>query len=154
MNPLLSTLMPEATTSEALYLYAVYNFDSVQEPDASRVPEARMRGRASAVVKLLEESPPRLIVPMETRSYALLRETLAVRGYAVDDQSHPIKISIYGNPRRSHSSLSGYRIDGVGPLGGSVVVRLPQHPARIFRADYARACGRAVRGLFERLHRN
>ncbi|PYK81635.1 MAG: hypothetical protein DME41_11620, partial [Verrucomicrobia bacterium] len=112
---------------------------------------------------LTSEKPKQLVGDSgNAASYSLLvirdellrRETLAVRGYAVDDQSHPIKISIYGNPRRSHSSLSGYRIDGVGPLGGSVVVRLPQHPARIFRADYARACGRAVRGLFERLHRN
>jgi len=154
MRPLVSTLMPEATEPEATLLYAVYNFDSVQDPHANHVPEASMRKGSSAVLSLLEKSPPRLIVPMESRSYEKLREALVERerGYeVVMNNEFPIMISIYNNSKRFHRKILGFRIDGVGPLKGSVVVRLPQHPAKILRADYATACGKAARNLFEQL---
>jgi len=61
------------------------------------------------------------------------------------------RISIYGNPKGFHRNILGFRIDGTGPLKESVVPKLPQHPAKIFRADYATECGKVVRDLSKRL---
>ncbi len=154
MQPLLRTLMPEATEAESTLLYAVYNFDSIQNPQASRVPSESMKRGAPGLLSLLEKSPPRLIVPMERRSFDVLRDELPQRGYKRTENYQfpiPIPISIYGNPKRFHRNIFGFRIDGTGPLKESVVVKLPQHPAKIFRADYATECGKVVRDLFERL---
>jgi hypothetical protein len=154
MRPLLSTLIPEASETEATLLYAVYNFDSVQDPHASHVPTENMRKGSSGVLSLLEKSPPRLIVPMESRSFELLREVLLQREYDLGMTNEfplPVPILIYDNPKRLHRRIFGFRIEGAGPLRGSVVVRLPQHPAKILRADYATACAKPVRNLFEQL---
>jgi hypothetical protein len=154
MKPLLTALMPEARETEAAFLYAVYNLDSIQEPHANRVSIERMKSGAPAVVSLLEKSPPRLIVPMEKESFNVLREALDQRRYNVGTKNEfplTVPIAIYNNPKRLHRNLSGFRIEDGGPLRGAVVIRLPQHPAKILRADYAAVCGKAVRNLFERL---
>lgn len=154
IKPLLSVLMPEANETEAPFLYAVYNLDSVQESHGNQVPLERMKKGVSGVLSLLEKSPPRLIVPMEKACFDILREALVQRGYDFgtnDEFPLPLPIAIYNNPKRLHRKISGFRIDGAGALKGSIVVRLPQHPAKILRADYAAACGKAVRNLFERL---
>jgi hypothetical protein len=152
MRPLLSTLMPEASETEATLLYAVYNLDSIQEPHANRVPIERMREGCPAVISLLEKSPPRLIVPMERECFQVLQEGL--RGYNFSTNNEfplPVPIPIYNNPKRLHRKICGFRVEGDGPLAGSVVIRLLQHPAKILRADYGTACGKTVRDLFERL---
>ena len=153
MKPLLSVLMPEASETEATLLYAVYNLDSIEEPHANRVSLERMRNGAPAVLSLLEKSRPRLIVPMEKTCFNVLHDALHERGYNFTDNEFPLPapIAIYNNPKRIHRKLCGFRIEGTGPLRGSVVIRLPQHPAKILRADYATACGKSVRNLFEQL---
>src|SRR5437667_7095881 len=154
MRPLLNTLMPEATEAEATLLYAVYNFDSVQDPHANHVMEESMTKGSSAVLSLLERSAPRLIVPMERRSFDVLPMTLRRGGYDLGmNDEFPLlaAIPIYDSSRRFHRKIFGFRIGGASPLKGSVAARLPQHPAHILRADYAAACGKAVRNLFEQL---
>jgi hypothetical protein len=146
--------MPEASETEAALLYAVYNLDSIQDPHANHVPIERMRKGAPAVLSLLEKSPPRLIVPMEKECAKILREALVRRGYHLgtnDEFLLPVPIPIYNNPKRLHRKLCGFRIQGGGPLKDAVVIRLPQHPAKILRADYVTACGKAVRNVFEQL---
>ncbi len=123
MQPLLGTLMPEAVEAERTLLYAVYNFDSVQNSQASRVPYESMKRGAPRLLSLLEKSPPRLIVPMESRCFDVLRDQLCQRGYeCAEKYKFPISISIYGNPKRFHRNIFGFRI-----------------------------CGKAVRDLFDQL---
>jgi hypothetical protein len=156
MKPLLRMLMPEASETEAPFLYAVYNLDSVEERHAERVPSERTSRGASAVLALLDAHPPRLIVPMETHCDRELLIALKA-GYqfpANHELQMPAPIPIYDNangPQKFHRSLSGFVIHGNGPLNGSVVVRLPQHPAHMFTAAYAERCGKAVRNVFEQL---
>lgn len=151
MPTLLAALLPEAAEADRLLLYAVYNLDSVQNPEASEVPLDRMRRGAPHIVSLLESAPPRLIVPMESICFGVLNDALREHGYDFRRDGFPISISIYDNPKRLHRSISGFRIRGKGPLTGSIVVKLPQHPAKILRPDYAAKCGEAVRKLFEEL---
>ncbi len=152
MRPLLRTLLPVASEAEALLLYAVFNFDAVQDPNAAHVPEDRMRAGAGGLLRLLEQTAPRLIVAMERRSYALLKATITENHYAIGSPDEfPIALSIYGNPRRFHRRIYGFRIGKGGPLEGTVVVRLPQHPARMFTDSYAAACGASVYQTFLKL---
>ena len=151
MRPLLSTLMPEASETEATLLYAVYNLDSIQEPHANCVPIERMRGGCPAVISLLEKSPPRLIVPMERECFQVLQEGLHRYTFSRNNEfalSEPIRIY---DTKKLHRKMWGFRVEGDGPLAGCIVIKLPQHPAKMLRADYATACGKAVRNLFEQL---
>ena len=155
MPSLLRVLMPEATEAERPFLYAVYNLDSVQKSRAPDVPEERMREGVKAIISLLEQSPPRLIVPMESLSFNRFKEALREHGYDVGpNNAFLISVPIYDNPKgaqKFHRALSGFRIAGNGALNDSIVVRLSQHPAHIFTAAYAERCAKAVRSLFERL---
>ena len=143
--------MEGTTEREASLLYAVYNFDSVQNSQATNVPSESMSRGAAGVVELLENFPPRLIVPMERRSFDLLRNTLLTRYKLSPDFEFPITIPINDNPKRLHRNLFGYKIADGGSLCGTVVIKFPQHPARIFRPSYAEVCALVVRNLFLQL---
>src|SRR5437660_9363670 len=135
MPSLLRVLMPEATEAERPFLYAVYNLDSVKKSRALDVPEERMREGVKAIISLLEQSTPRLIVPMESLSFNRFKEALREHGYDVGpNNAFSVSIPIYDNPKgaqKFHRALSGFRIAGNGALNDSIVVRLSQHPAHI-----------------------
>ena len=88
---------------------------------------------------------------MERRSFDLLRETLLIRYKLSPDFEFPITIRINDNSKRLHRKLFGYKIADGGSLCGTVVVKFPQHPARILRPSYAEACAVAVSCLFLQL---
>ncbi len=145
--------MPEVSFEESQFLYAVYNLDSVQNPKANKVPPDSMRKGLGGVISLLELFPPRLIVPMEQLCFDLLKEGLRVRGYDLgEDSAHEFNIQVPINKGgRYHREGFGFKIKGYRPLAGTVVINLFQHPARIFRRDYAEACAQELRRLFEAL---
>ena len=148
---LLETLLNRSVKDGADRLFAVFNFDSVQCSESRRVPEQNMKKGAKGVVDLLETTRPRLIVPMDKSCFYLLKTILSASGYhASTDEPFSVKIPIYTSPK-IHRQLFGFRILGNGPLRGSVVIKSPQHPARIFREDYAMACAKPMRKLLESL---
>jgi hypothetical protein len=120
--------------------------------ESRRVPEQNMKKSAKRVVDLLEATRPRLIVPMDESCFKLLQAILCANMYQTSaDEPFSVKIPIYSSPKRVHRQLFGFRILGNGPLRGSVVIKSPQHPARIFREDYAMACAKPMRKLLESL---
>jgi hypothetical protein len=149
---LLETLLNRSVKDGADRLFAVFNFDSVQCSESRRVPEQNMKKGAKGVVDLLEATRPRVIVPMDKSCFDLLKTILSANRYqASTDESFSVKIPINSSPKKIHRQLFGFRILGNGPLRGSVVIKSPQHPARIFRGDYAMACAKHMRKLLENL---
>ena len=151
MQPLLECATGLPLLDGAAKLYAFVNFHWQQNPDAQNVREEGMRAGADDVVNVLSSIHPRLIVPMEMRTHNLLHEALTQCGYRTREpleQDVAIQISAKG---RFHRRMCTYSVDGSGPLSGSLVVKAPQHPARMFNRDYAFRCGAAIRSCAEQL---
>ena len=144
---LVETVMGRKREQGALKLYNFANFDWMQNPNACNVPTDRMRRGRMAVLNHLAEVQPRVIIPMESKAHQLLSELLR-QTYEL----HPlhfvqVEILIGGtrHGQRFHRHMDAYHLSGIGPLAGRYVIRCPQHPARIFNAEYAGRVGRALR---------
>jgi len=148
---LVETVMGRKREQGALKLYNFANFDWMQNPNACNVPTERMRRGSTVVLNHLAGIQPRVIIPMEWKAHQLLSELLAERYTLRHLHFAEVEILI-GNTRRGlrfHRHMDAYQLDGSGPLAGRYVIRCPQHPARIFNAEYA---GRVARALRSALH--
>src|SRR6266568_945785 len=153
MRPMLECATGLTFEDGAAKLYAFVNFHWQSNPEARNVPDEETRKGADEVVRVLSLIKPRLIVPMENRSHELLHKTLTDTdiGYHTRkplQQDVAIQINAKG---WFHRRMCAYSIDGSGPLAGSIVVKAPQHPARIYNRDYASRCGIAIRLCAEQL---
>lgn len=144
---LIETILGRSCELGALKLYNFLNFDWIQNPNANKVPQERMRRGSDAVVNHLELSRPRTIVTLESRAHSLLKETLS-ETYQLRQADFEAVFILTCNTKlgsRAHRSMDAFEIIGEVGLGGSYVLRCPQHPARIFNQDYAHRVGRALR---------
>ena len=150
LKPLVETIVGLSLAAGGSKLYTFVNFHWQQNPDAASVPADRMQSGASSVLKVLVQIRPRVIVAMEQKSYNLLIRTLKDAGYTIScpDVSAFIEINEKG---RAHRSMQGCRIEGEGPLSQVLVVRSPQHPARMYNVPYAYRCARAIRTFIDQL---
>lgn len=140
---LLESILERSSEFGALRLYNFLNFDWMQNPKASAVPRERMRRGAEVVLDHLESSRPRTVVTLESSSHSLLKETLS-RKY----QLRPAEFAdvyILSYKTRAHRAMDAFEVLGDTGLGGSFVLRCPQHPSRIICPDYAGRVGRALR---------
>ena len=127
--------------------FAVANFDYVKNPDAGEVGLEKMSEGIPAVLRVLRETRPRVIVPMEARSTALLIAGLVNRlGAQLKHRFVSRRILISPASGRKHPGLNIWKVesDRANLLTGSYVVQLPQHPARIYGRKYALRVGKAV----------
>lgn len=144
---LVETILGRKREDGALKLYNFANFDWMQNPNACNVPTERMRRGSKVVLDHLAGVQPRVIIPMEWKAYQLLSELLAETYTLRHLRFTKVEILI-GNTRRGrrfHRHMDAYQLEGNGPLAGRYVIRSPQHPARIFNAEYAGRVARALR---------
>ena len=151
MKPLVETIVGLPFEKGSAKVYAFVNFHWQQNPDASLVPMQGMTSGAHDAIAVLSAIQPRLIVPMEKRSDRLLRESLLGVGYSTEGPRQcTAHVDINGRGR-AHRQMAGYVVSGGGLLANCIVVRSPQHPARIFDSKYAFRCGRAIRSFASQL---
>jgi len=132
-------------------LYGFANFDWVPNPAGAEVPAERMTAGVPDVLRVLDQAIPKVVVTLEERSHRLLETALSV-GYELRRPSiGEVFIRIGEGEQRAHRSIRAFQLAGIGPLSGSIVVKSPQHPARIFNPDYASRCARAVRSVVEQI---
>ncbi len=150
LKPLVETIVGRSLAAGGSKLYTFVNFHWQQNPDATSVPSDGMQSGASAVLTVLVQIRPRVIVAMEKKSYDLLIRTLKDAGYTISCPDASVFIEI--NDRGcAHRFMQGFRIDGEGPLSKVLVVRSPQHPARMYNVPYAYRCARAIRSFTDQL---
>jgi hypothetical protein len=149
MRHLIEIITGISVVDGAARVYGVLNFDWIQNPDASCVPQERINQGEDAVISILEQTRPRIIVPMERRTFDQLQRALVKRRYRI---RYPelTRVNIKANAKAKHKDLSAFAVVD-GKLEGSVVIRSPQHPARIFNEEYAKRCARAIRSALEQL---
>jgi hypothetical protein len=132
-------------------LYGVANFDWVPNPDGADVPVERMTTGVPDVLRVLDQTIPKVIVTLEGRSHNLLEAALSERYELLRTPVGRVFIRIGEGEERAHRTISAFQLGGIGPLSGAIVVKSPQHPARIFNRDYASRCARAVRSVVEQI---
>jgi hypothetical protein len=126
-------------------------------PDAQKVPSDWMLAGVKVVLEQLEQTTPRVIVAMTSPCFELLKEGLANYHYEVTKtQFGETKIKTM-RPSSYHRVLDICKIESLDgeeasacprKLVGSFLLRCPQHPAKIWRPDYAKRIARALaRGL-------
>ena len=149
MRHFVETITGMTLAEGAAKVFGVINFDWIQNPDASCVPQERINQGEDDVIAILEQTQPRVIVPMERRSFDQLQKALIQRKYSIRFPELT-KVAIRINAKRTHTEFHAYRIID-GKLKGSIVIKSPQHPARIYDEEYAKRCARAIRSAFEQL---
>ena len=136
--------LPLAKGSSKLYGFA--NFDWVPSPQEGRVSSKRLLQGEADVLKVLKLTRPRIIAPTTTLAHERLLQCLGRAGYRFFrpvEQSVRIRIDPAGVS--FHTQLDVMKLKGRGVLAGSVVVRLPQHPARMLYRQHGHRCARAIR---------
>ena len=149
MRPLVEVVTGRSKAQGADRVFGVINFDWVNNPEARNVSQARMDLGQTDVIAVLQQTQPRVIVPMERRSYDQLKKALEKQGYSLRPPQGA-RISIPITKSHKHTALPAYKIAD-RDLSGSVVIKCPQHPARIYNEEYAARCARAIRSALEQL---
>jgi len=124
-------------------LVARGNLDWANNPNSADVPEAFMREGAPSVLRMIESCSAELVLPMDKKSFLVLKTFMANSRFEIAEC--PVtRFYVQLNARAAARKAWCFR--ATSPKGQSlVVVKLPQHPAKILRADLATRCGRAVR---------
>ena len=125
-------------------LMARGNLDWFGNPVSANVPEKFMRKGAPSVLAMIEDCQPSVVVPMDKRAFDVSRWALSRAGYNILD-CDVTRFSVRINKGTSrHRQI--YCFVAVGEEGKRIVViKLPQHPAKLMHAGYAARCGTAVR---------
>lgn len=143
---LVETIIGRKLAKGSARLYGFANFDWVPSPQEGRVPRKRLREGEADVIKVLKLARPRIIAPTTILAHERLMRCLRREGYTFftpAEQSVRIRIDPHGEA--FHTRLDAIKLKGRGVLSGSVVVRLPQHPARMLYRQHGHRCARAVR---------
>lgn len=149
---LVSTIigLPLEQGSDRLYGFA--NFDWIPSPKESDVSATRMKRGEQAVMEVVLQCRPMVIAPMTIATFGRVAKCLKHAGYDLQcPKSQDVRIRIDPKGRSHHRSLDAAMILGNGPLSGRVIVRLPQHPARMLYAGHGERCARAVRSAVVQL---
>jgi hypothetical protein len=152
IRPFVETMVGMSREKGAWKVFTVVNFHWQQNPDAAFVPEDGMRTGAAAVLAVLAGIRPRVVVTMERRADQMLRQTLCEAKYNLVEPVECSALVAINDKGRAHRRMSGYRVDGEGALAGCIIVRSPQHPARIYNSQYASRCARAIRSFVSQVH--
>jgi hypothetical protein len=127
-------------------LYGFANFDWIPSPQEGRVPRKRLLQGKADVLKVLKLTRPRIIAPTTALAHERLLNCLRDEGYTFFmPAEQEVRIRIDPKGASFHTNLDALKLKGRGCLSGSVIVRLPQHPARMLYRQHGHRCARAVR---------
>ena len=144
LKPIVESLL-DITLEEGGYkLFAFANFDWIQNPVASEVPESRIKEGIDEVKHLINAVSPKIIVALQKRAYKYLVTLLQEQSYQLE-YSESKSAKIRANKNSFHWELDASLIKGYGELNGCALLRSPQHHARIFSSEYAARVSQALR---------
>lgn len=151
LRSLVETIVGLPLEGGAGRLFGFANFDWVPNANGADVPAERMETGVSDVLRVLDQAIPKVIVTLGKRSHCLLEKALAERYELRKPTIREVFIRIGPGQQPAHHSIRAFHLAGNGRLAGSIVVKSPQHPARIFNRDYGIRCARAVRSVVDQI---
>jgi len=124
------------------------NLDWICDPDAGHVPERFMHEGARSVLQMLEDCAPDLVLPMEKIAFRVLKDVMQDAGFTLAEC--PVKqFYVRLNAVAAARTIFCFRATSKGR--SLVVIKLPQHPARMYQPDLATRCGKAVRAAAQQI---
>lgn len=144
--PLITALFASEDFSLPEKLIGRANLDWVGNPNSSDVQEQDMIEGAPSALRMIADCAPELVLPMDAKTFRVLTEkVLPAHGFEVTPcPVTKFLIRIPPAKKRVHRYICASRAKS--PNGHDfLVIKLPQHPARTFNAEYAKLCGEAVR---------
>lgn len=150
---LVETILSLPLSDGSAKLFGFANFDWVPSPQEHRVSKRRMVEGESDVLKVLKLTRPRVIAPTTKLAYERLVRCLRREGYDFFRPAHQcVRIRIDPRGAAFHRQMDAVKIRGSGVLEGAVVVRLPQHPARMLYGHHGHRCAKAVRSALVQVY--
>lgn len=142
-KPMVESLLG-AGWGRASKLIARGNLDWFGNPVSADVPEKFMRKGAPSVLRMIEDCQPSVVVPMDKRAFDVTHWALSQEGYELlECEVARFHVRINNGTSR-HRQI--YCFVAVGKHGQRIIViKMPQHPAKLMHAGYASRCGTAVR---------
>jgi len=141
-QPLVENLL-DAPYSAAGKLIGVANMDWIGNPRSKDVAVRYMWDGKESVIQLVRDASPKLVIAMDSKTFQVLQIALHDAGFPVLPVAHErFRVRISDN--RQHRRLRAFKSE-FEQEDEFVVVRSPQHPARIFNVEYAKRCGEALR---------
>ena len=137
-------------------LYAIANLDWKKTPRASEVSTDHMKAGLPDMFEVLKMTQARVLVPMTRQVARLLIDYLREeKGAQIDYVTNQVRIPIGTAGTKCHRQIDTWLVTGPSRSGiqGVRIVRLPQHPARIFTKPYAARISREVRRVIAALDR-
>ncbi|SRR5229473_305497 len=122
------------------------NMDWISNPESSDVEVRYMWDGRHSVLQMLRDAQPELIIPMDEKTFNVLQIAMYDAGFtihAADIAEFTVRMSSGRSPRY-HRRLHAFRSRSPDAYE-AVLIKAPQHPARIFDSEYARRCGEALR---------
>jgi hypothetical protein len=132
--------------AEAAKLVARFNMDWQGNPESQDVSYRYMWEGCLYILPVLYECSPRLIVPMDEKSFGVLQIALFNDGYEIIPArigEVKVKISTKKRKTRYHNSIMAFSAQK--KECAFLVIKSLQHPARVYDAEYARRIGQAIR---------
>ncbi len=144
-KPIVETIF-EKPYEEAAKLIARFNLDWMPNPESEDVALSYMREGCSHILPIISKCKPRLVIPMDKKTFGIFQDGLILNGYDVDPVVHDeVSIRIWDNDDRSshHKDILAFKAtkDDLAFL----VINSFQHPARIFDGQYALRIGKAIK---------
>jgi hypothetical protein len=146
-KPMVEALF-QAPYESAARLIGRANMDWVGNPESKDVAVRFMWEGRQSVLQMIKDTRPELVVAMDAKTCEVLEIALYDAGFAISSV-HPRRFTVrisngHTSSPRVHRGLQAFRVES-REGGDFVVVKAPQHPARMFNVDYARRCGEAIR---------
>lgn len=127
-------------------LFGFANFDWIPSSQEGKVSRKRLRQGEADVLKVLKLARPRIIAPTTTSAHTRLLSCLNREGYTFFVPTmQEVRIRIDPRGESFHTRMDVLKLKGRGPLSDTVVIRLPQHPARMLYRQHGHRCARAMR---------
>lgn len=144
-SPLVEALLL-APYAKASKLIGRANLDWFGNPKSKDVPEKFMREGAPSVLRMIADCLPELVCPMDKKTFWILQDVMEKAGFKIKEctvTEFKVRISDAAKVRLNRKI---YCFRASSPKGHQmVVIKLPQHPAKMLQADYGKRCGAAVR---------
>ena len=132
--------------SESSKLIARFNLDWMPNPESEDVSTSYMREGCSHVIPILSEIKPKLVIPMDRKTFGIVQDGLILEGFDVDPIVHDeIRIKIWKKDDSSSFHREIFAIKATKDDISFLVINSFQHPARIYDDQYALRIGKAIR---------
>lgn len=147
---LISSVLGHKLSEGSDKLYGFANFDWVPCGNEKQVPQERIKKGATDVWNVIMETKPIVLAALTIAAYLETKIMLEKQGIVISKTpEQKTKIKINDSGERNHWYIDTHLIYDNDYGWNAILIRLPQHPAKMLNLGYAERCSRAFRKAIE-----